>query len=304
MMRHTLFVSTSVGLLALAGCASGGSPLTFLESNTFGVSIAGGVPEGSVELTLGYAGRNVAIVPVTAALVEPGPQTFIGSQRGDAGDYDAFSVFANFNAAASVKDGKTSTTRFGKFFATGLAADKLAEGFASQMGDGNATADKTDKTDKASKPAKTGNRTSGAAAETVAAAPAKAAAAGPVKSLMLVFGQYDGYGLSVGGSSTDLGAGLTLGYKSRNFAVVPTVRVNEAGQVEQINGSGNGQAEFNALSVLGQFSAETTGGATIDTGLVAFFTTGSAARWLAEGIKAKLKADAPGAKASGAGAKP
>lgn len=309
-MRYVSLMSLFASALALGACATGGSPLTFIESNTLGISIASGAPEGAVELTVGYVGRNVAIVPVTASYGNPEHQTFVGSQRSVNGDYDAFSVFANFTAAAGVTDGgKTSKAGFGKFFATGLAADKLAEGFAARMGfvdeARGKVASMASPAETAASAADSGRGGKKGAAkklsaddnpsptsQTTVAAVDKGAPEAKLRNLMLVFAQYDSYGLSVGGSTTDLGAGLTLGYRGRNFALVPTVRINESGQIEQINGSGNSQSEFNSLSVLGQFKADTTGGRTLDTGLEMFFTTGSAARWLGEGMSARLKSEA------------
>lgn len=109
---------------------------------------------------------------------------------------------------------------------------------------------------------------------------------------MLVFGQTQTLGISIGGSATDQGASFTLGYQDKNFAVVPaTVRHADGSSTQVLSTVGNpgsrpGQSQ-DALSVLGQFSVSTNS-RTADVGLGKFFATGLAAQKLADGFSERL----------------
>lgn len=99
----------------------------------------------------------------------------------------------------------------------------------------------------------------------------------------LVFARTQTYGMTLAGSVPDQGAQLTLGYGDRNLAVVPTTQSNG----EQIRGTGQGSDFQDSLSVLGQFEA--SGNATnVSASLGTFFSTGNAARLLAQGFSCKL----------------
>jgi hypothetical protein len=109
---------------------------------------------------------------------------------------------------------------------------------------------------------------------------------------MLVFGQTQTLGISIGGSATDQGATFTLGYQDKNFAIVPaTVRQPDGSSTQVLSTVGNpksrpGQSQ-DALSVLGQFSVNTST-KSADVGLGKFFATGLAAQKLADGFSEKL----------------
>jgi hypothetical protein len=109
---------------------------------------------------------------------------------------------------------------------------------------------------------------------------------------MLVFGQTQTLGISIGGSATDQGATFTLGYQDKNFAIVPaTVRQPDGSSTQVLSTVGSrrdrqGQSE-DALSVLGQFSVNTSS-RTADVGLGKFFATGLAAQKLADGFSERL----------------
>jgi hypothetical protein len=127
---------------------------------------------------------------------------------------------------------------------------------------------------------------------------------------MLVFGQTQTLGISIGGSATDQGASFTLGYQDKNFAIVPaSVRQADGSSTQVLSTVGTrrdreGQSE-DALSVLGQFSVSTSS-RTADVGLGKFFATGLAAQKLADGFSEKIaasndKVKPPAAAASAAG---
>jgi hypothetical protein len=117
---------------------------------------------------------------------------------------------------------------------------------------------------------------------------------------MLVFGQTQTLGISIGGSATDQGATFTLGYQDKNFAIVPaTVRQPDGSSTQVLSTVGNpnskpGQSQ-DALSVLGQFSVNTST-KSADVGLGKFFATGLAAQKLADGFSEKLSSSGDKAK--------
>ena len=134
---------TPVLLLAAAAstlCACQTSPrLVFGQSHTLGISIGGAASDAGAEMTVGYKDRDVAIVPV--AIVPRDGATSqgamlitaaVGAKKGRPADRDALSVLGQFQTSAK---SQAPEVGLGKFFATGLAAQKLADGFACKMGD-------------------------------------------------------------------------------------------------------------------------------------------------------------------------
>ncbi len=128
------------GTLILGGCADQQyMPLVFGQSDTLGISISGSTTEQGAELTLGYKGRNIAIIPVTVMQADGTVAHVFATSNGSGGNFvDALSVFGQFEAAAS---GGTATgtqpavqASLGKFFATGLAAMNISDGFAYKLG--------------------------------------------------------------------------------------------------------------------------------------------------------------------------
>ena len=121
-------IATSVGLV-LAGCSpTANPPLLFGQTHTLGVGIHGSTTQGT-DLTLGYKDFNIAIVPVTAtdATGEVKP---IQSWAARKNSVNALSVLGQFEANAQAG---SPSIGLGKFFATGLAADKLADGFKEKL---------------------------------------------------------------------------------------------------------------------------------------------------------------------------
>lgn len=116
--------------LIISGCATNQNlPLIFGQSQTVGISIGGGTSEQSVDFTLGYKDKNVAIVPV-AIEVSAGNHAQVGSMSGENFD-DSFSVLGQFEVNTDTSKGDVG---LGKFFATGAAAKALADGFADKLG--------------------------------------------------------------------------------------------------------------------------------------------------------------------------
>jgi len=106
-------------------------PLVFVQTQTLGITANASGSQATPELTLGYRDVDVAIVPVVDA---NGRQikSVTPPKTGQAEPYqDALSVLGQFEAKATA--GTSPNASLGKFFATGTAASKLAEGFRDQV---------------------------------------------------------------------------------------------------------------------------------------------------------------------------
>ena len=102
----------------------------------------------------------------------------------------------------------------------------------------------------------------------------------------LVFGRTQSIGIGVQGSAADQGASITLGFNDRNIAVVPTTTM--AGNNIRSIATGEDDLPFeDSLSVLGQFEANAKA-TDVGVSLGTFFSTGMAARNLAEGFADRL----------------
>ena len=122
---------------ALSACST--SPvLVFGQSHSVGITMGGGASDAQAELTVGYKDRDIAVVPV-AIVSKDGAvnkdtiavRSTVGSAgQGGSQDTDALSVLGQFQVNAK---SQTPDVGLGKFFATGLAAQKLADGFACKL---------------------------------------------------------------------------------------------------------------------------------------------------------------------------
>ena len=141
-----VLVTSMAGLALGSGCATNQSlPLIFGQSHSVGINIGGNTTEGSVDLTIGYKDRDIAIVPVVMTdangkvtqLQASVGKGFPAGKQVSGADIDAFSVLGQFSVEA--KGGGTEVSSgLGKFFATGIAARRLADAFACAMGEGQA----------------------------------------------------------------------------------------------------------------------------------------------------------------------
>jgi hypothetical protein len=123
----------------------------------------------------------------------------------------------------------------------------------------------------------------------------------------LIFGQQVYLAAAVDASALDSGVKLTLGFRDRNFAFVPTIGRDAAGNLVWLEAGSPGASD--AMSVLGQFEANVNAGGAdsgtqaglvrasadggapavgISSGLEKFFSTGAAARILSDGFNVKL----------------
>lgn len=117
-----------------------------------------------------------------------------------------------------------------------------------------------------------------------------AGCANTADQMPLVFARTQTFGANLSGSVPDQGAALTLGFGDRNVAIVPTTDRNGSPIRSKIDNveSGKGSKSEEALSVLGQFEANSKASASLEAGLGTFFATGTAARNLSEGFADKV----------------
>lgn len=140
-MRKTFLITM---FTILSGCAAyNNSPLIFGQAHIVGISISGSAPEQKGEFVLGYKDADIAIVPVSVRQQNGDSTQLKATATKD--HQDALSVLGQFSVNAT-SEVKTTSVGLGKFFATGMAAKKLADGFAAKLG---ASEDKSsEKTDK------------------------------------------------------------------------------------------------------------------------------------------------------------
>ena len=129
-MKHLAKASVLCIVIAVASsCADiKNPPLLFGQTQSVGISVSASAPDQGGELTIGYKDRNFAVIPVTVAQKD-GASTQIKSTAGNE-HQDALSVLGQFEVSASAPEGAAS---LGKFFATGNAANKLADGFKDKL---------------------------------------------------------------------------------------------------------------------------------------------------------------------------
>ena len=134
-MKKSLLRSLIAALLpiTLTGCGST-FPLVFTDKTTLGLEASGG-GEGAPEITLGFKTTSVAVIPVavrgkdqTSGVTDVMP---LQAKAAD-GSRDAYSTFGNFTTDSGVQTTSVSVG-LGRFFATGIAAQKIAEKLGEAM---------------------------------------------------------------------------------------------------------------------------------------------------------------------------
>jgi hypothetical protein len=128
-MRKAFLITV---FIILPGCAAyNNSPLIFGQAHIVGISISGSAPEQKGEFVLGYKDADIAIVPVSVRQQNGDSTQLKATATKD--HQDALSVLGQFSVNAT-SEVKTTSVGLGKFFATGMAAKKLADGFAAKLG--------------------------------------------------------------------------------------------------------------------------------------------------------------------------
>jgi len=133
-MKHPFAKTALLALPLIAGCAEmpQNMPLVFAETISVGIGVGATTVDQGASFNLGFQSKDVAIVPIIsydkAGNAQPmraeNDQTTAG---GGSKSQDAFSVIGTFSSDTS---GNTKTVGLGKFFATGTAAQRLADGFS------------------------------------------------------------------------------------------------------------------------------------------------------------------------------
>lgn len=142
--------------LLLSNCTPGQSQyLIFVQTESVGITVSGGTTNLNPQFSIGYNDVDAAIIPVAVASSLSGSAGLSGSQslsgqqpiggympifatRGLSGQKsDTLSVFGQFevNASESISSASPSA-KLGKFFATGIAAEYLAQGFKNSLSAG------------------------------------------------------------------------------------------------------------------------------------------------------------------------
>jgi hypothetical protein len=133
-MAEARLFAVTFGALLLGACSSSQNmPLIFGQQQTVGISIGASTTDQGGEFVLGYKDKNIAIVPVTV-IQKDGSSTLVKSvvagKDAKTPSTDAMSVLGQFEVSS---DTKSNNVSLGKFFATGLAAQKLADGFKEKI---------------------------------------------------------------------------------------------------------------------------------------------------------------------------
>jgi len=145
---RTLNAALLIAPILLIGCQQGpNSMLIFGQTQTLGITVNGSTTSQSAELTVGFRDFDIAVVPTSVAKANGEPMVLKGSvkpgnDKNSTDSEDAFSVLGQFDANAKAG---TPEVSLGKFFATGVAAKRLADGFAEKMSGAPADKSKTTK---------------------------------------------------------------------------------------------------------------------------------------------------------------
>ena len=119
--------------VGLAACRPDDRTITFAQVEILGIhtSTGTGTP-AAAEATLGYRGINYATVPVVTKVKGPdGKEADATTKSTEGQKTDALSVFGHFDASTGLPGSGTS---IGKYFATGVAAQTLADGASRGLG--------------------------------------------------------------------------------------------------------------------------------------------------------------------------
>ncbi|NRF69682.1 hypothetical protein HLB44_22000 [Aquincola sp. S2] len=290
MSHRSLLPAALLATAALGGCSSN-PPLMFGDHVSFGLQLGTDTAGSGGSVTLGYKQRSVAIVPVSVLDEQGNAQAMRGI---DGQERDALSVFAVFESAAPAANERL---RIGQVFSTGSAAQLLAQGYECQLAARNCASPAAPaaagavKTALPAAAAATVSPAAPAAAPAPSTAPAAAAGDRPYQKPLL-YSRTDVAGIHIGGSAAEQGAAFSLGYASRNLALIPVYAPQGGERVIGLFGGVGGATSRDAFSVMGQFQANTstTG---LGYGLSRYFATGIAAQNLAQGLRAAVAAPSP-----------
>lgn len=135
-MWRTIALLTLPALTAACAAESNSVPLVFGTATTLGVSVgANPANAGTPEFTLGFKRAEIAVVPTVIpkdAITELATkQEIVATGVGEHSETDALSTFGSF-----ASDSTTQSVGLGTFFATGVAAQNLSNGFKCKLANG------------------------------------------------------------------------------------------------------------------------------------------------------------------------
>jgi len=116
----------AAGAMLLGACTTHNAPLLFGQAHSVGIAVGTNAANQTPEITVGYKDVDLAIIPT----VHDTSNQMIQGKSSD-GFLDAYSTFGQFEANT-----QTTGVKLGKFFATGLAARRLADGVACDVSSG------------------------------------------------------------------------------------------------------------------------------------------------------------------------
>jgi hypothetical protein len=124
--------------LGLSACGNTqGADLIFGQQESMGLTISASAPQQGGGLNLGYSSLDIAIIPVVVEtadghiVLKGETKTLADSSESAGGLSDALSAIGQFDLSTG-SNGMVSAG-LEKFFATGNAAQILAQGFADKM---------------------------------------------------------------------------------------------------------------------------------------------------------------------------
>lgn len=246
-----------IPVLGLCACASSGTPLIFGSATTFGVSVNATPDIQGFDFTLGYKDKNLAIVPV-AVTTNGSIEEITAWSKTCSDKRDALSVFGQFTSKgdwtilggnstdANAAKSQKGHVKLDRFFATGIAASHLANGYRKGMADtAQSNNDECDKKETAhatpapapkekNAPVKQAANKQAAATNKVqkeqpTATPVKPAEQHHVRRLVYSQSMTVGIGISVQTTTSEQGPNFTIGYSGRDIAIIPTMDWNTSG---------------------------------------------------------------------------
>lgn len=125
------------GLIILTACEAVEDTVVFGQAHTVGISAGQAPGAAAPEFVLGYKDANVALLPAAVKDATGNPTPLGGTTKGGGSEFgETFSVFGQFSANSALGGQQNPDVGLGKFFATGIAAQKLASGFACNVSGG------------------------------------------------------------------------------------------------------------------------------------------------------------------------
>ena len=133
-MKKLNSILAIAGAMLLAACGNVDSAhFIFGQQQSVGLNISASAPEQGGSLSLGFKDRNIAVIPVVVKN-QDGTYTLVGAanKTGPETDInDSYSALGQFELNSGQNG--TASVGLGKFFATGIAAQKLADGFKANL---------------------------------------------------------------------------------------------------------------------------------------------------------------------------